>query len=125
MMKNALKKQIDGINVPYKNEAIEKDVSDIFAASIRFKGKYDDIGKYASMLYKSCRGHIKGRYFCLYYDEGYKEKDADIEVCLEASKEINAGDVKTRILKGGRVISIIHKDRMIKLETLIKKFLII
>lgn len=123
MKLKSLVKQMDGINVPYKNKAIEKDVNDILAASIRFKGRYDDIGKYASMLYKNCKGHIKGRYFCLYHDECYKEKDADIEVCLEVSKEINTGDVKTRALKGGRVISIIHKGPYDKVGDAYKKVL--
>jgi effector-binding domain-containing protein len=45
----------------------------------------------------------------LYYDEGYKEKDADIEICFNVKKEINKDDIKCRILKGGKVISVIHE----------------
>ncbi len=44
--------------------------------------------------------------FALYYDEGYQEEAADIEICLPVSKQINNENISSRMLKGGKAVSL-------------------
>lgn len=60
-------------------------------ASIRYKGRYDEMGTYIGKLFKAVGGNVSGSVFALYYDETYMEEDADIEVCVPVKKEINKG----------------------------------
>jgi effector-binding domain-containing protein len=53
--------------------------------------------------------HEKG---ALYYDEGFKEEDADIETCypVREGREIPAREgIAVRVLPGGKVVSIVHQ----------------
>lgn len=92
----------------YSNEIIIKDLPDIIIAGIRFKGKYDEVGKYIGKLIKHCSRYIKGKNFSLYYEGEYKEDDADIETCFEVRNEVTIEDINSRQLKGGKAITIIH-----------------
>jgi len=94
------------------SEIVEKHVPDIRIASIRWKGRYGDTGKYFGRLAKSLARHLAGRPFNMYYDEGFKEEDADIESCfpVREGREIKAPEgVSIRSLSGGKVVSIMHK----------------
>lgn len=102
-------KQMEAVNMDNENEIVLKDVTDILIASIRYHGRYDEMGSIIKSLYKTCGRFITGTCFALYYDEGFKEEDADIEVCLPVSREINSGSIKSRILKGGKAASLIYR----------------
>lgn len=83
-------------------------VEDFPIASIRWKGRYEDVGKIYARLMKRAGTLIAGRPFNLYYDEDFKENDADIESCIRIRKEKVIEGISTRILPGGRVLSLIH-----------------
>jgi DNA-binding transcriptional MerR regulator len=92
-----------------KSQEIQiKQVGEQLIASIRFKGIYSDTGKKFGLLFKECGRFVCGRPFSMYYDEGYKEQDADIEACVPVSKSASGGDAAYRKLAPARVVSIIH-----------------
>ena len=94
------------------SEIVEKKVPDIRIASICWKGRYGDTGQYFKKLGKQMYRHIAGKPFNMYYDEGFKEDDADIESCFPIcmGKEIMTPEgISIRTLPGGNVVSITHK----------------
>jgi len=98
----------DIMNIQH-NKIIEKNVNDLLVLSIRVKTRYEETGKYIGKLYKAAGRHADGKVLNLYWDEGYVENDADLEICLPVKKVINKGDIKSRTLEGGRAVSIVHK----------------
>jgi hypothetical protein len=66
----------------YSNEIITKEIPDMLIASIRFKGKYSDIGREIGNLYKYCGRYAVGKPFSLYYDEEFRKDDADKETAF-------------------------------------------
>lgn len=81
-------------NMDYKIEV--KSIEPMLVASIRYKGRYDDIGIYYEKLYKVLKENANGDPINCYYDDEYKE-NADIEVCVPIEKyaEYNGIEVKT------------------------------
>lgn len=102
-------KQMEAVNMDNKNEIVLKNAADILIASILYCGRYDEMGSVIKPLYKTCGRYINGACFALYYDEGFKEEDADIEVCLPVSREISKENISSRILKGGKAVSLIYQ----------------
>lgn len=63
----------------------EKSVPDLEIASIRFRGRYAEVGKLLPELLASW-GHLaSGAPFSLYHDDQPMEEGADIEICLPLS----------------------------------------
>lgn len=87
----------------------EKDVPDILIAAIRYRGRYQDCGNQFGRIGKALGRYICGKPFNLYYDDDYKEDDADIESCFPIRKGKEQDDIAVRELKGGRCLSLIHK----------------
>ena len=96
-------KMIDSIDVE------EEVILNIHICSIRFKGKYMEVGSRFMDLFKKCGRYAKGKPFSLYYDSEYKEDGADIEACVEVKKELNFEGIKYSELKGGKAITVIHR----------------
>jgi DNA-binding transcriptional MerR regulator len=86
-----------------------KEIPEMLVASIRFKGRYAEVGKAFGAICRRCGRHAAGKPFSLYYDAEYKEEDADIEACVPVSKEVNRGEVTSRTLPGGRAVTLIHR----------------
>jgi effector-binding domain-containing protein len=100
------------MNQDKTSEIVEKNVPDLRIAGIRWKGRYGDTGRYFGRLAKHLYRYMAGKPFNMYYDEGYKEEDADVESCVPVreDKEIKTPeDISVRTLPGGKVVSIIHK----------------
>jgi effector-binding domain-containing protein len=94
------------------SEIVEKHVPDVRIAGIRWKGRYGDTGQYFGKLGRAVGRYIAGKPFNLYYDEGFKEEDADIESCfpVREGKEIKTSEgISIRTLRGGKVVSIVHQ----------------
>ena len=100
-------------NARYNNAGREdisvKKIPEILIASIRYKGKYDEIGRYLSVLYKEFGRYITGKPFNLYYDQEFMEDDADIETCVHLEKYADSSHIKSELLSGGSAVSILHK----------------
>ena len=84
-----------------------KVIPSILVTTIRYQGKYEDVGKYIGDIYKNIKGNANGAPFNCYYDEDYKEI-ADIEVCVPTKKKITNSIVCSRVLPTIKAISAVH-----------------
>jgi DNA-binding transcriptional MerR regulator len=107
----ALIEKIDTYLQPNKGEEnsmnykIEDKIFDaVTVVSVRYKGRYNEVGKYIGDLYKLAKGKASGPAFNCYYDEEYKEQ-ADIELCLPVD---TFGNASTKQLPKIKAISTIH-----------------
>ena len=91
------------------SEVKVKDVPDQIILSIRYKGKYSEIGTYLGKLHEAEEKYGSGPSFALIYEEDTNETGADIEVCLPVRKTITCGEFISTELKGGKALSIIHE----------------
>ncbi|MGL5086701.1 MAG: GyrI-like domain-containing protein, partial [Clostridium sp.] len=84
-----------------------KSILEVTVASLRYQGKYSDVGEYIKSIYKVVKGKASGTPFNIYYDGEYKEI-ADIEVCVPIKKHIENSSVVIKKLPGITGISTIH-----------------
>jgi DNA-binding transcriptional MerR regulator len=103
----AHEKEIQMLQV--KDTVEEKMLDDVLIAGLRFNGSYDEVGRRLGELARTLGRGISGGAFSLYYDEEYKEEDADIEVAFPVKKPVRAEKIDCRILKGGRAVTVIHR----------------
>lgn len=87
----------------------EKEVDAYLIASIRWKGKYSEVGKIIGKLMKSAGMNVCGKPFNLYYDGEYKEDDADIQTCVPIRKGRDKDEVEVSHLSPTKCVSLIHK----------------
>jgi DNA-binding transcriptional MerR regulator len=85
-----------------------KEIPAVLVAAIRYKGKYDDMGKYIGTLYKAVKGNAAGVPLCLLYDDDYTE-EADIEVCVPIKKEIRAQNISVKKLPAIKALCTTHE----------------
>lgn len=97
--------QMEGDCMNYKIEV--KNIESITVASIRYKGKYSDVGKYIGKIYAAVKGNANGYLFNCYYDSEYRE-DADIETCLPISKLIKHPDITVKQLPQIKALCTTH-----------------
>jgi DNA-binding transcriptional MerR regulator len=90
-------------------EIEEKELPTLLMAGIRVKGRYEESGKAFATLGKNLGRYASGKAFCLYYDEDYKEEDADFECCLPISQTKTFPGIACRELGGGPCISLMHQ----------------
>lgn len=107
----------------YSQDIIIKDIPQVLVATIRYKGRYDEFGKYAGKLFKQCTRYINGKPFSLYHDKDYKEEGADIEICVPVKQAVNKEDVTSRTLPAVNAITLIHKGPYETLGTSYKKIM--
>lgn len=88
-------------------KVIEKKVDDVLIASVRYQGKYEDMGAYIGTLMKAAGRFAAGPVFGLYHDDGTTEIH-DVEVCVPVSDTVKTKDVATRLLPGGPMLSYTH-----------------
>lgn len=55
-------------------------------ASVRWRGKYQDSGKYFGKIGRKFARFINGKPFNIYHDLEYKSDDTDIETCMPMKK---------------------------------------
>ena len=76
-------------------------------ASIRFTGKYSEIGEYLPFLYKAVQGNVDGAVINCYYDEECMEQ-ADMELCLPTKKQAAANAVNCKYLPAIKAVCTTH-----------------
>ena len=59
-----------------------KTVPAMDVVTVRYRGRYDEMGSRIGLLFRFCGRWVGGPVFALYRDPEYREDDADIEVCL-------------------------------------------
>ncbi|MDP4089825.1 MAG: MerR family transcriptional regulator [Bacillota bacterium] len=102
---NRFKKQEEGNGMSSSSGIVVKNIPDMLIAAIRYVGWYDEVGKEIGRLFKYCGRYAAGKCFCLYYDREYKEDNAEMDICVQVSREVNNEVVSSRILRGGKAIS--------------------
>jgi DNA-binding transcriptional MerR regulator len=111
-------KEEKGMN--YKVEV--KEIAPIIVASIRYKGKYSDVGKYIGKIYKAVKNKGAGAPFNCYYDAEYKE-DADIELCVPTTELISSSSISSKKLPAIKTICTTHTGSYDKLNLAYKALL--
>lgn len=89
-------------------EIIIKEIPEMLIASIRFKGKYQDVSQAFNSLFKKYGRYCNGAPFCLYYDNDYKEDDADIEACVPVKTAVEVEGIICRKIPGGKAVTVVH-----------------
>jgi DNA-binding transcriptional MerR regulator len=107
-------------SMDYKIEI--KTIPPVIVASIRYKGKYGDTGKYIGKIYKAVKNHAAGAPFQCYYDAEYKE-EADIELCVPTSKPVEQPGINSRKLPEIKGITTFHKGSYGKINLAYKALL--
>ncbi len=98
------------MNAKNANHQIEeKKVEPTLVAGVRMKGCYGECGKGFSKIGRALGRYITGKPMCLYYDDCYKEADADFEPCMPLKKDIQADGISVRQLPGGRCVSLVFQ----------------
>ena len=87
------------------------------------KGKYSDCGKGFSQIGRKFGRFINGKPFCLFFDNEYKENDADFEACMPIKQGKPVESISVRELAGGKCISLLHKGPYGQLGRSYKKIL--
>lgn len=98
-----------GVRQNHFDHIREVQLEDIPILSLRYKGRYADMGEKIGPLYKKAGRWAKGKPFALYHDGEYREDDADIEAALEVKKLKEFPGFTARILKGGKAVCTIYK----------------
>jgi len=87
----------------------EKTLEPVLVAGLRYQGRYDEVGEKLGKIARAMGRRMSGKPMNLYYDEEYKETDADIETCIPVSQGEDSGEIKVHELAGGRAVTLIHK----------------
>lgn len=87
----------------------EKDLPAVWVAGIRITGSYAECGSIFGKLGRTLKFRIAGKAFCLYYDEEYRETDADFEPCFPVRKPVEAEGVACRELPACRALTLLHR----------------
>lgn len=106
-------KDMEDVSMDYKIEV--KEIEALTVASIRYKGKYSDVGLYIGKIYKAVKNHSAGAPFCCYFDREFKE-DADIELCVPTTKLINDSNICAKKLPGIKAVCTVHTGGYDKLN---------
>jgi DNA-binding transcriptional MerR regulator len=90
-------------------QIVSKQVPEQLIASVRFKGRYQDVGIHIKKIYRAYGRYVCGAPFSLYHDNEFRDEDADIEICVPVKQSIDNAEVACGVLPGARVLSAIHK----------------
>ena len=100
-----------------------KEIPSMTVASIRFKGKYSDVGKHIGKIYQVVKDKACGAPLNLYYDKEYQE-EADIELCVPVKGVISGSDgLAVKILPAMKAITTMHTGDYQKLNEAYKAVL--
>ena len=109
MIEQFLKRQKEMKSMNVDTNIVIKDLPDLTVAGIRFKGRYDQVGRYFGPLMRRAGKYALGGPMTVYHDHEYKDEDADIEVCVPVRKAVSEGEVSSHLLAGGRAVTLIHQ----------------
>jgi len=101
-----------------------RDITSVDVISIRFNGKYSDMGKHIGSLYKAAKNNNSGAPFALYHDDDYKE-EADIELCVPTKKliAVTDGNITSKTLPAIKATCVTHKGGYDRLNLAYKALL--
>jgi effector-binding domain-containing protein len=92
-----------------ESEIVYKRVDDQLVAGVRHQGAPDALGSIFERLGQQCGELVCGPAFIVtHYGTGVKD-GIDAHVCLPVSQPVEAEDVRSWILEGGEVLSLLHR----------------
>jgi DNA-binding transcriptional MerR regulator/DNA gyrase inhibitor GyrI len=109
MIEEFLKRQKEMKTMNVDKNIVIKELPDLTVAGIRFKGRYDQVGKYFGPLMRRAGKYALGGPMTIYHDHEYRDEDADMEVCVPVRKAVNEGEVSSHLLAGARAVTLIHQ----------------
>ncbi len=90
-------------------EIVYKQVDDQLAADVRYQGSPDALGSIFKSLQQKCGEHICGPSFIVrHYGTGVKD-GIDMDVCFPVSQPVETGNVRSWVLEGGEILSLLHR----------------
>ena len=91
------------------NQVEEKALDTMLVAGYRMSGRYADVGKGFRVLGRHAGRYATGKSMCLYFDEEYREDDANFEPCLEVKRIVDHDEINCRELPGGVALTVLHR----------------
>lgn len=85
-----------------------KRVGDMLIASIGYRGRDKEWESIFRELRRQVAGQICGPAFCLYPDSP-AEGVMEVECCFPVREAVRQGEVRSRVLEGGEVLSLTHR----------------
>ena len=126
--KNLLQKEKEDnvLNLAHRRKMYKieiKEIPSMTVASIRFKGKYSDVGKHIGKIYQVVKDKACGAPLNLYYDNEFQE-EADIELCLPIKGTISeSAGISVKVLPAMKAITTVHTGDYQKLNEAYKAIL--
>ncbi len=90
-------------------QIVRRNLPSPLVASIRFKGRYHEVSLVFKKLFRHCGQLCCGAPFSLYYDQEYREADAEIEACVPVRARVEADGIRCARLQGGAAVALIHQ----------------
>lgn len=93
-------------------------------ASLRFTGRYDQIGQYYARLFKHYGRFVAGPPMALYHDAEFRDNDANIEACLPLRSNaaaVNKDGAEIKVLPAQKAAQIVHRGSYEELGASYKK----
>lgn len=85
-----------------------KQVEDILVASIRFTGQVSRIPAVFDKLLAAAGDKMNGKPLVLFYPSYELGDDDDVEVCIPVSEKVEADEIKSRLIEGGKLITTLY-----------------
>ncbi len=82
-------------------------VDDVLVASVCFREGDGGIEEHVVKLLQQCAGRVCGQPFTLYHNAAIK--GYDLEVCVPVARAVETDEIRSRLLKGGGVLAIVHR----------------
>lgn len=115
---------VESTGMKIQNNIVEmKEIPDQLIASVRYQGRYEQIGEAFKKIYKAAGFHVAGKPGALYYDDEFKEEGADIEGFVPIKKSMKKGDVTVKNLLGGKAYCITHVGPYERISQAYKKIM--
>lgn len=86
---------------------VPKRIGEMLVASIGFKGEFKEIAPKFETLLEHCADYICGP-ACALYDYGVYTDGVYIEACFPVTQKVETDEIKSRILEGVEVLSVVH-----------------
>ncbi len=91
-------------------DMVTKTTESLLVASIRYTGRYDEMGTYFEQIYKVVGRHGTGQpAIVLFHDEEYMEENAQIEICVPIKNAVTGRNVDTKTLEPVKVLSVTYQ----------------
>ena len=121
-----LKKNLNEVFTMKAEKPIIKELPEIRAISKRVKGTYEKsisfLVKHLMKAIEKNNAKITGPIALLCYDEGYKEKNADIEIAIPVCGKFEKGDYEIKKFPAQKIVSLIHQGHPSEMDHFLKSY---